>query len=91
MRYEDASTESIIKLDKNEFNPYVNNAGTCLAIAGKDFVLVGGDTRTSDGGYGIISRYQSKVRMLGTKACMATSGMYADAQFLHKNLKMNIE
>ena len=37
--------------DNDKFNPYVDNGGTCLAIAGKDFVLIGSDTRCSDGGY----------------------------------------
>ena len=37
--------------DNGGFNPYVDNAGTCIAIAGKDFVLIGSDTRISDGGY----------------------------------------
>jgi 20S proteasome subunit beta 6 len=32
---------------RNQFNPYVNNGGTVVAIAGKDFVVVGGDSRLS--------------------------------------------
>jgi hypothetical protein len=32
---------------RNRFNPYVNNEGTVVAVAGDDFVVVGGDTRLS--------------------------------------------
>jgi 20S proteasome subunit beta 6 len=40
---------------KNRFNPYVNNGGTVVAIAGEDFVVVGGDSRLSEG-YSIVTR-----------------------------------
>ena len=31
----------------NDFNPYVNNEGTTMAIAGKDYVIVAADKRLS--------------------------------------------
>ena len=40
---------------RQQFNPYVNNEGTVVAVAGEDFVVVGGDTRLSEG-YSIITR-----------------------------------
>ncbi len=46
------------------FSPYTNNGGTVLAVAGSDFCVIAGDTRMSDGGYGISSRNYTKVIQL---------------------------
>lgn len=62
---------------KQQFNPYVNNEGTVVAIAGDNFVVVGGDTRLSEG-YSIVTRNESKLVQLSDKTILATSGMYAD-------------
>lgn len=43
-----------------DFNPYAENGGTILAIAGLDFAVVAGDTRQTEG-YSIQSRYAPKV------------------------------
>lgn len=43
-----------------DFNPYAENGGTILAIAGLDFAVVAGDTRQSEG-YSIQTRYAPKV------------------------------
>ena len=42
------------------FNPYSDNGGTILAIAGADFTVIAGDTRQSEG-YSIQTRYAPKV------------------------------
>lgn len=42
------------------FNPYTENGGTILAIAGADFSVIAGDTRQSEG-YSIQTRYAPKV------------------------------
>jgi hypothetical protein len=42
------------------FNPYTENGGTILAIAGEDFSVIAGDTRQSEG-YSIQTRYAPKV------------------------------
>jgi 20S proteasome subunit beta 6 len=45
---------------QREFNPYSENGGTILAIAGADFSVIAGDTRQSEG-YSIQTRYAPKV------------------------------
>jgi 20S proteasome subunit beta 6 len=53
------------------FNPYAENGGTILAIAGLDFAVVAGDTRQSEG-YSIQTRYAPKVfRLYVSKAIPA--------------------
>jgi len=76
-------TEAAIE---HRFNPYVNNAGTVLAVAGPTFVVVGGDTRLSNGGYGIWSRNVPKLFSITDHCVLATSGMQADAVALRKVL-----
>jgi hypothetical protein len=45
---------------QHQFNPYTENGGTILAIAGADFSVIAGDTRQSEG-YSIQTRYAPKV------------------------------
>lgn len=45
------------------FSPYADNGGSILAIAGRDFCVVAGDTRQSEG-YNIQTRYKPKVHRL---------------------------
>ena len=45
------------------FNPYDDNGGSILAIAGSDFSVIAGDTRQSQG-YSIQTRYARKVWQL---------------------------
>jgi hypothetical protein len=64
---------------RGEFSPYTNNEGTVAAVAGSDFVIVGGDTRLAEGGnYSILTRNESKLVQLTDKTILATSGMFAD-------------
>jgi len=67
------------------FNPYQNNEGTVLAIAGKDFVTVATDTRVS-AGYNILSRNHSKTTQLTENCVITSAGMVADVETLHKDL-----
>lgn len=44
----------------HHFNPYSDNGGTILAIAGSDFSVIAGDTRQTEG-FNIQTRYAPKV------------------------------
>lgn len=48
-----------------------------VAIAGSDFVVVGGDSRLSEG-YSLVTRSETKLVQLTDKTVLATSGMFAD-------------
>ena len=45
---------------QRHFDPYSSNGGTILAIAGKDFSVIAGDTRQTEG-FNIQTRYAPKV------------------------------
>jgi 20S proteasome subunit beta 6 len=51
---------SMVQPQQRQFNPYSDNGGTILAIAGADFTVIAGDTRQSEG-YNIQTRYAPKV------------------------------
>jgi len=73
-----------------QWSPYVNNGGSALAVAGREFCIVAADTRLSEG-YSIASRTAPKIIKLTEKCVLATSGMQADAQTLHKNILARLE
>eukprot|EP00455_Lapot_gusevi_P040191 TRINITY_DN4537_c0_g1_i1.p1 TRINITY_DN4537_c0_g1~~TRINITY_DN4537_c0_g1_i1.p1 ORF type:complete len:230 (+),score=34.41 TRINITY_DN4537_c0_g1_i1:55-744(+) len=72
------------------WSPYTDNGGTSMAIAGKDFVVIGADTRLSSG-YSILSRDVPKAVKLTEKCMMVSSGMQADRFTLHKMLKARMQ
>lgn len=78
------------KKQEERYNPYINNEGTVMAIAGKDYVIVAGDTRLSNS-YSIESRNTSKLCKLTETCIMSASGMHADIVNLEKYLKARIE
>ena len=75
---------------RGEFNPYVDNGGTVVAIAGTNFCLLGGDTRVSQG-YTILSRNTSKITQLTRTAAIATAGMKSDISRFHKMLLIRVK
>jgi len=75
---------------EQSFSPYVNNGGTTLGVAGKDFCVIAADTRLSDG-FSILSRTTPKILQLTDKCVLASSGMKADIETLHKNLLARLE
>ncbi|KAL1666176.1 nucleophile aminohydrolase [Schizophyllum commune] len=75
---------------QHSFNPYTDNGGTVLAIAGSDFSVIAGDTRQSEG-YNIQTRYAPKVHRLTNKAVLAVTGFAADGNTFVKKLKQRLE
>jgi len=72
------------------FNPYTENGGTILAIAGADFSVIAGDTRQSEG-YSIQTRYAPKVFKLTDKAVLAVNGFAADGNMFVKKVRQRLE
>ncbi|KAK2076289.1 hypothetical protein QBZ16_001221 [Prototheca wickerhamii] len=67
------------------WSPYDDNGGTVVAVAGNDYCIVGGSKRLSTG-YSILTRDQSKILKLSPKVVIASAGMQADRETLHKTL-----
>jgi 20S proteasome subunit beta 6 len=61
-----------------------------LAVAGKDFIVIGGDTRMSSG-YTILARNISKITKLTDTTYIASSGMRADIDAFHRLLHLKIK
>ncbi|KAF7374969.1 Proteasome subunit beta [Mycena sanguinolenta] len=75
---------------QRQFNPYSDNGGTILAIAGANFSVIAGDTRQSEG-YNIQTRYAPKVFRLTDKAVLATNGFAADGNMFVKKVRQRLE
>lgn len=59
---------------QRHFDPYAENGGTILAVAGADFTVIAGDTRQSEG-YSIQTRYASKVFRLSVQFSLKKKGV----------------
>ncbi|EFP86392.2 20S proteasome subunit beta 6 [Puccinia graminis f. sp. tritici CRL 75-36-700-3] len=67
-----------------------DNGGTILAISSKEFAVIAGDTRQSEG-YSIQTRYAPKVTQLTEECCIAVNGFAADGKELVKQLKQRLQ
>ncbi|CCD26952.1 proteasome core particle subunit beta 6 NDAI_0J00600 [Naumovozyma dairenensis CBS 421] len=75
---------------EHAFNPYTDNGGTILGIAGEDFAILAGDTRhTTD--YSINSRYEPKVFDCGDNIVISANGFAADGEALVKRFKNSLK
>jgi 20S proteasome subunit beta 6 len=75
---------------EHRFNPYDQNGGTTLGIAGADFALIAGDTRHTTG-YSINSRYMPQIFEVGDGIIISANGFSADGRNLVDRLKVSIE
>lgn len=71
---------------EHQFNPYTDNGGTVLGIAGEDFAVLAGDTRIVSG-YSINSRYEPKIFDVGDDIVMTANGFAADGAALIDRFK----
>ncbi|KAL3234310.1 Proteasome subunit beta type-6 [Nakaseomyces bracarensis] len=86
----DYSSEASNVPIEHRFNPYSDNGGTILGIAGEDFAVLAGDTRhTTD--YSINSRYEPKVFDCGDNIIISANGFAADGEALVKRFKNSIK
>ena len=63
---------------------------TIVAIAGKDYVVLGGDTRLTQG-YEILSRNVSRVHALTQKCVLGSGGCWTDMVTLNRLLDLDIK
>ncbi|KAG0169803.1 Proteasome subunit beta type-1 [Apophysomyces sp. BC1034] len=75
---------------EHRFEPYDDNGGTSLAIAGDDFCVVASDTRQSTG-YSINSRFTPKAYKLSETSVLAVNGFHADGLTLKKVLDQRLK
>ncbi|CAM9183839.1 unnamed protein product, partial [Laminaria digitata] len=68
------------------FEPYADNGGTVVAVAGRDFCIIAADSRLSDG-YSILTRDVTRVHRLSGDTHLATAGCWADTQGLLRLLE----
>jgi 20S proteasome alpha/beta subunit len=66
----------------DKFEPYTDNGGTVIAIAGADFAIIAADTRLSEG-YTILSRGVTRLHGFGSsdlqqqRTFLATAGCWS--------------
>lgn len=70
------------------FEPYADNGGTVVAVAGRDYCIIAADSRLSDG-YAILTRNVTRVHRLSGDTHLATAGCWADTQGLLRLLQVS--
>ena len=80
-----------LALGKSEFDPYVDNKGTIVGVAGEDYFVIAADTRLSDG-YFIRSRTITRLFELEGEAplVLAMAGCWSDSIELVKVLNGDV-
>jgi len=72
------------------WNPYSNEGGTALAIAGEDFVVAGADSRLSAHEISVMNREADKIHVLNDNIILATAGFYGDVQQMKRVLESRL-
>lgn len=75
---------------EHRFNPYSDNGGTILGIAGEDFAVLAGDTRHTSG-YNINLRFEPKVFNAGDNIAISANGFLADGNALVQRFKSHLD
>jgi 20S proteasome subunit beta 6 len=75
---------------EGKFDPYVDNGGTVVGLAGRDYVMLASDTRLSDQ-YMIRSRRVSRVFEIEEGLLFSGSGCWADVVALSKELQAHAQ
>lgn len=75
---------------EHRFNPYSDNGGTILGIAGENFAVLAGDTRHTSG-YSINSRYEPKVFDVGDNLVLSANGFAGDSTALINSFKNKLK
>ncbi|KAI2800509.1 hypothetical protein RDWZM_009139 [Blomia tropicalis] len=74
----------------HNFQPYTDNGGNMVAVAGKDFVIVASDTRLSEG-YSIQTRDRVKFFKLTDSTVLGSTGCWCDVLAFVKVLNARIK
>ncbi|KAK4873393.1 hypothetical protein RN001_015422 [Aquatica leii] len=85
--YPDYSTAAPVN---HHFSPYADNGGSIVAIAGDDYVVIGGDTRLSTG-FQIYTRQQSKLFSLSKTTVLGCAGCWCDTLTLTRLLSARMQ
>ncbi|PSN46224.1 Proteasome subunit beta type-1 [Blattella germanica] len=72
------------------FNPYADNGGSVVAIAGDDYAIIAGDTRLSSG-FSIYTREQSKLFRLSNTTVLGCTGCWCDTLTLTRILEARMQ
>ncbi|KAJ6262399.1 hypothetical protein Dda_3207 [Drechslerella dactyloides] len=75
---------------QHHWSPYTENGGVILGIAGKDYVILAGDTRSSEG-YNINTRTARKIFSVGSGLILGVVGMSADGEELARKVTRKID
>eukprot|EP01025_Chloroclados_australasicus_P000634 TRINITY_DN10266_c0_g1_i1.p2 TRINITY_DN10266_c0_g1~~TRINITY_DN10266_c0_g1_i1.p2 ORF type:complete len:235 (+),score=25.44 TRINITY_DN10266_c0_g1_i1:130-834(+) len=73
------------------WSPYDDNGGTCIALAGQGYCIIGASTRLSTG-YSILTRNTNKMFKVNERCVCVSGGFQGDMTTLYKSLQVrNVE